>query len=251
MNYNNPMSKQIIEKDALAVAEMAATKTVNFLQQTIESNGEAIWVLAGGSSPMLAYQLIAAKYSQSIDWTKVKLVLGDERCVPTDHNDSNWFQINKVFISKLPFQPSNIFRPPAELGPHEGAKQYQLTIENLQHTEDEIPIFDLVWLGIGEDGHTLSLFPGHSNLEIKDKLVIPVYDSPKPPPERISFTLRALGSTKHCMIMVCGSAKSHVVHQIRSGNAKLPIMRAGAEIEAGGGTVEWIIDQAAAGEIHS
>lgn len=251
MNYNRGMSKQIIERDALHVAELAAAGAVEILQQAIASKDEAIWVLAGGSSPMLAYQIIATKYAQAIEWSKVKLVLGDERCVPVDHNDSNWQQIDKIFFSKLPFDPNNLLRPLAEQGPHEAAKSYQLTIEKLPHTEQEIPQFDLVWLGIGEDGHTLSLFPGHQNLEIKDKLVIPVYDSPKPPPERISLTLRALGATQHCMIMICGATKSHVVHQINSGNTALPISRAATEIENGGGEVQWLLDSAAAGEVHS
>ena len=241
------MSKRIIEQNTAAAAEAAAKLTIDILGETIAAKGEAIWVLAGGTAPMATYELLAAKYADRLDWSKVTLLIGDERCVPTDHADSSWHGINEVFISRLPFEPSRLLRPRAELGPEAAAEAYQAVLEHLPSAEDGTPRFDLVWIGIGEDGHTLSLFPSHPDFKPTASLVIPVRNSPKPPPERVSFTLRALQATAHCLIFATGAGKAPVLRQIKDGDNTLPVARAAETIESHGGDVRWILDEAAAG----
>ncbi|HSX02329.1 MAG TPA: 6-phosphogluconolactonase [Candidatus Saccharimonadia bacterium] len=240
------MSQRIIEPSAEEVVETAARLTLSILNEAISSKGEAIWVLAGGTAPMATCALLAAKYADHLDWSKVTLLIGDERCVPADHADSSWHQIDKVFIGQLPFQPSRLLRPSAELGPEAAASAYQATLQRLPLNQAGIPRFDLVWLGLGEDGHTLSLFPGHPSFRATDELVIPVHNSPKPPPERISFTLRALQATAHCLILTTGSSKAPILQRIMAGDQTPPIAQAAAIIERHGGQVQWIVDEAAA-----
>jgi len=238
--------ERIIEQTGVEVAQTAAKLTVEILTEAIAAKGEAVWVLAGGTAPTATYQLLAANYADKVDWSKVKLLIGDERCVPKDHADANWQQINGVFISKLPFAPKNLLRPTAEDGPEAAAKSYQAVLETLPHNEAGVPQFDLVWVGMGEDGHTLSLFPGLPGIENTEDLVIPVHDSPKPPPERISFTLRTLGATAHYMIMATGAGKAPVLQQIAAGNHTFPVYRAAEAVENSGGSVAWLLDVAAA-----
>jgi 6-phosphogluconolactonase len=239
------MSQRIIKPNANGVAEAAAKSTLSILNDAIRTKDEAIWVLAGGTAPMATCALLAAKYADHLDWSKVTLLIGDERCVPADHADSSWHQIDKVFISQLPFQPHRLLRPNAELGPETAASAYQATLKRLLRNEAGVPKFDLVWLGLGEDGHTLSLFPGHPSLAPTDELVIPVHNSPKPPPERLSFTLRALQATTHCLILTTGSSKAPILQRIMAGDNTPPIAQAAATIEHHGGTVQWILDEAA------
>lgn len=116
---------------------------------------------------------------------------------------------------------------------------------------DTVPHFDLVWLGMGEDGHTLSLFPGYSILTNTESLVVPVRNSPKPPPDRISLTLSALSSSSNCLIMAAGSGKSDVIARVFGGDETLPIAQAAQTIEVAGGQVTWLLDTAAASQLSS
>jgi 6-phosphogluconolactonase len=200
---------------------------------------------------MAAYKLLAEQYRDSVDWSKVTVVLGDERCVPLNHPDSNWFQIASAFLGTIPLSDSNKLRPPYELPAGQAAEQYGSLLESLPHNDQLIPRFDLVWLGIGEDGHTLSLFPGHPALTVTTSLVIPVHDSPKPPPDRLSLTFYALANTTHCFIMASGPAKSEIIAQAMADNSALPIVQAINVVEANGGTVRWLLDTSAASQMNS
>jgi 6-phosphogluconolactonase len=239
------MSKRIIEHNADGAAQSVAQLTLGILSEAVHSKGEALWVLAGGTAPTAAYKLLASTYANQLDWSRITLLIGDERCVPAGHADSSWRYIDEVFISKLPFQPGRLLRPTAELGPEAAAAAYQATLKHLPLNKAGIPKFDLAWMGLGEDGHTLSLFPGHPSLEPTESLVIPVHNSPKPPPERISFTLRALQATAHGLILATGSGKAPILQRIMAGDHTPPIVQAAETIESHGGKVRWILDEAA------
>lgn len=230
------MSEFIVEHDAAAVARKAAELTVECLNQAIEQHGEAIWVVAGGTTPMLAYQILAEEYIGLVDWAKVIVLIGDERCVPSDDPASNWGTISQVLYN-LPFADENVIMPPTELKPQEAANLYAEDVSKLDH-------FDMVWLGMGEDGHTLSLFPGNEDDLSSQEQAVAVLQSPKDPPERISLTLKALEKTKQAIILVTGESKAAALAQAKSGDNTLPIVKAASVIETANGSVSWLADKA-------
>jgi 6-phosphogluconolactonase len=192
---------------------------------------DAVWkgarslVLAGGTTPKRCYELLSA---MEVEWGRVSVLFGDERCVRPDHPESNYRMAREALLDKV--APATVYRMPAELGPDEGARLYEEVVAAV------LPM-DLVVLGVGEDGHTASLFPGHPALEAQG-LVTGIHDSPKPPPERVTLTLTALLAARTVIILATGAGKADAVarakrHEVPSG------MIAGAR---------WLIDRAAAGQ---
>ncbi|RYF28887.1 MAG: 6-phosphogluconolactonase [Chloroflexi bacterium] len=214
-------------KEILAIA--AATKTIQLLNHSIDSDGAASWVLAGGSTPMLAYEYIAAYLLDEIDWSKVTVLLGDERCGPLDGVDNNWHAIDDALLQFIP--QATLLRPMTDVDPAAAATAYTSTVdEYLSSTASRQ--FSVVWLGMGPDGHTLSLFPDHDSLKQTTQLVIPVYDSPKPPSERVSFTLAALQVARTTIILAAGSDKRQAFQQALQPDSQLPIAQAARRTNA-------------------
>ena len=234
-----------ISKTKEDLAQVAAELAIITLHQAIQTQGSAIWVLAGGTIPEIAYRIIAEKHLDAIDWSKVAFVMGDERIVPLDSPDNNWLVAEQTLLRFVP--DATFLRPQSDLSAEAAADDYSEQLARLPQTPAGLPRFDLVWLGVGEDGHTLSLFPGHPGLEQADRLVIPIHNSPKPPADRISLTLKALECTHHCYIIAAGAGKADVVKQ--HDNALLPVVRAEQIIEAAGGIVTWLIDEEAASKL--
>lgn len=217
-------------------ARYVAEQSVQILREAIIKYGEATWVLAGGSTPNLAYQYIAANHINSIDWEKVIFIIGDERIGSLDDADNNWFSIERIllrFISNARF-----LRPKSDLTAEEAATDYARQLITLPKNHNSAPRFDLTWLGMGEDGHTLSLFPNHTNFKPEDTaLVTPVCDSPKPPSERISLTLYALQGSVSTFIIATGNAKRRTAIEAQKKSCSLPIAVAARETNA-----IWITD---------
>jgi 6-phosphogluconolactonase len=172
--------------------------------------------------------------------------MGDERCVPPGHPDSNWGQAAAALLDHVPVPDHHLLRPPGELGPEAAADAYQAALAALPATPGGTPRLEVVWLGVGEDGHCLSLFPGRPEVEASDRLVVGVHDSPKPPPERISLTLAALAGTERLLVLAAGPGKAAAVARARAGDDRLPVTRAVAAVRSGGGSVTWLLDRAAA-----
>jgi 6-phosphogluconolactonase len=201
------------------VAEAGAKAIAVALQ-----NGARTLVLAGGTTPERCYELLA---EMEVDWGKVSILFGDERCVPPDHPDSNYRIAREKLLDKV--SPATVHRMPAELGPDEGAKEYAKTIANL------VPL-DLVILGVGEDGHTASLFPNHPILKATG-LVAGIKNSPKPPSERVTLTLETIQAAKQVIVLATGKGKADAVALAKRGEVPSGMI-AGAQ---------WLIDRAAAG----
>jgi 6-phosphogluconolactonase len=201
------------------VAEAGAKAIAVALQ-----NGARTLVLAGGTTPERCYELLA---EMEVDWGKVSILFGDERCVPPDHPDSNYRIAREKLLDKV--SPATVHRMPAELGPDEGAKEYAKTIAKL------VPL-DLVILGVGEDGHTASLFPNHPILKATG-LVAGIKNSPKPPSERVTLTLEAIQAAKQVIVLATGKGKADAVALAKRGEVPSGMI-AGAQ---------WLIDRAAAG----
>lgn len=230
--------QKFADKDQLAKA--AADAAVDTLRRSVDEHGSATWVLAGGSTPLAAYQIVAASHANSLDWSKVTLLLGDERIGPLDGPDNNWHGINTI-LANIPAQRH---RPMTDTSAEEAATSYARTLTSIPTAENGLPRFDLLWLGVGEDGHTLSLFPDHSSLFPSSDLVIPIHDSPKPPRDRISLSLRSLQGAKTVSILASGADKKVAVHGALTGNSS-PISLAANIISTHGGDVTWFVDSAA------
>ncbi len=224
--------------DSHTLAHGAAHHAITTLRRAIDQHGQAVWVLAGGTIPELSYQLIAEHHLSDIDWSKVTFVMGDERIVPLDSAESNWHVAKQAFLRHIP--QAHLLRPVSDQTAEHGAGEYEKTLQRLPQ-QDGRPRFDLVWLGMGEDGHTLSLFPHHPDFRPTDDLVIPVHDSPKPPADRMTFTLTALGSAQTTVVIAAGENKASIIEQAFQPQSDLPIAQAARLTHA-----TWLLDQAAA-----
>ncbi|MEE9492078.1 MAG: 6-phosphogluconolactonase [Gammaproteobacteria bacterium] len=196
------------------VAEAAADTIVKIAQQSIAESGCFRIVLAGGSTPAICYRLLVKAVT---DWSAWRIYYGDERCLPPDHADRNSVMAWDALLQHVSVPKHNIFPIPTETGAELAAASYRQVI-------DAARAFDLVLLGMGEDGHTASLFPGREIIE--DASVIAVHDAPKPPSERVSLNYSALRNTRHLMLLVTGGSKRAAVAEWQSGeNTDLPVAR--------------------------
>ncbi len=214
-------------EDPAAVAAAMAERIAASAARAIAERGRFRLVLAGGRTPQAAYVLMSGSDQE---WSRWEIFFGDERCLPADHDQRNSRMAAAAFLDRVPIPADRVHPIPAELGPEQGARAYERIVSG------SLP-FDLVLLGMGEDGHTASLFPGH---EIDPAaLVVPVHGAPKPPPERISLGPAALRRTERLLIVVTGPDKREATRRWRSGE-DLPIAAVG-----GGANVEVLIDRAA------
>jgi 6-phosphogluconolactonase len=208
----------------LESAEDVAAAAAAEIAQAL-GDGARTLVLAGGTTPKRCYELLA---QMDVAWGRVTILFGDERCVPPDHPDSNYRMAREVLLDRV--FPATVHRMPAELGPDVGAELYAKVVAAVGR-------LDLVTLGVGEDGHTASLFPGHPALEAPG-LTVGIHDSPKPPPKRVTVTLTALRSARAVLILATGAGKAEAVAKAKRGEVPSGMI-AGAR---------WLIDRAAAGQ---
>ncbi len=192
------------------VAADAAARIGRAAERAIEDHRQFRIVLAGGRTPELCYRHLA---DLTTDWTCWQIYFGDERCLQPGHPDRNSTLVERSLLDLASVPPHNVHRIPAELGPEEGAGRYESVVA------DALP-FDLIIAGIGEDGHTASLFPGH--VCPPGRLAIPVQHAPKPPEERVSLSFDALRSTRRILVLVTGASKRAAVAKWRAGE-DLPI----------------------------
>jgi 6-phosphogluconolactonase len=228
----------------VALADQVALTTFSKLKSKIEETGTSTWVLAGGTTPGAAYKVIAEKYASELDWQKVWFILGDERHVDLESPDSNWGQINNALLKRLDHDNDKTLMPDYVDNVESMAKSYVGQIEDLPKSQNNMPRFDVVWLGLGEDGHTLSLFPGQDFTT--NELVVPVFYSPKAPKQRISLSLCALKSVDTCLIIASGDAKAEAVKGLMNNDSSLPIVKVVQTIEEAGGEVTLLVDKLAA-----
>ena len=191
--------------DAAAVAENAAIRILAEASEAIAQRGIFRLVLAGGRTPEATYRFLA---KSEADWRQWEIFFGDERCLPAGHPDRNSTMAVKAWLDHVNIPREKIHIIPAEKGPIEGARLYSLVVA------DVLP-FDLVILGLGEDGHTASLFPGHHHPE--EILVVPVTGAPKPPSERISLSAKALNDARQVLVLVTGRDKQDAVKKWKEG----------------------------------
>jgi len=211
--------------DANALATEVARQIVHGCKQAVAERGIFHWVLAGGNTPGKCYELL---HDAELDWSRVHIWFGDERCLPVGDAGRNDTMADKVLLSQVPVLSSHIHRIRAELSPAKAADDYAMRLANA-------PPMDLALLGMGEDGHTASLFPGNPALD-DERLVIPVFHAPKPPPERVSMGYTVLNQARRRIVLVAGKDKKEALLRIRKGE-RLPVARLAS--------CEWYVDKAA------
>jgi len=175
--------------------------------EAIAARGKFTIVLAGGNTPRAVYRLLR---DAQADWAHWHIYHGDERCLAPDHVDRNSLMARQAWLQYVPIPESQIHDIPANLGPLEGARDYAQTLKN-------VGSFDLTLLGLGEDGHTASLFPDHEIDNSAD--AVPVFNSPKPPAERVTLSQLRINNSRKVLFLVTGAGKQQAVDNWRKGIA--------------------------------
>jgi len=212
-------------ENSAAVAKEAARRILAAADAAIAERGVFRVVLAGGRTPMQTYRLLS---EADADWTRWQIYFGDERCLPPDHEERNSRAATLAWFDQVAIPDQNVHPIPAELGAEAAAFAYRPLVAAA------LP-FDLITLGMGEDGHTASLFPGQKHPD--RALTIPIHGAPKPPPDRVSLSAGALSNAGEVLILVTGAGKRDAVSAWRAGKP-LPV----AEIRGESG-VDVLIDR--------
>ncbi len=196
----------VVVADGEALAETAARRIVELLFPVLAERPRASLALSGGGTPHPGYRRLAMKSSGML-WDRIDLYFADERCVAPDDEDSNYHQVSKSLLPTLRPQAPRLFRMRGELPDAEAAaREYEALLPDR---------LDLIVLGVGEDGHTASLFPGSTSLGESERRVLAV-ESPKPPPRRLTLAPRAIHEARELIVLVAGPAKAEAVARARS-----------------------------------
>ncbi|MHB9117463.1 MAG: 6-phosphogluconolactonase [Burkholderiales bacterium] len=202
-----------VYSSAREVQQHAVISIVRSANRAIAERGEFHIVLAGGSTPRTVYQLLR---EADTSWSSWYVYFGDERCLPPDHPERNSLMAETALLDYVAIPETQIFVIPAEMGAEQAAKAYANRLA-------AVDLFDLVLLGLGEDGHTASLFPNHDwGAGSQTDAVLAVHGAPKPPPDRVSLSAWRLSRSRQVTVLVTGRAKHDAVARWRDGVA-LPI----------------------------
>ena len=239
------MTRFTVEQDASEVSRAMADRFVEAATDAIGERGIFRVALSGGGTPKRVYPLLLEPARRdAVDWSAVEFFWGDERAVPPDHPESNFGVAYGMLISQLPrVRPDRIHRMPAESSDLEAAAlSYESELRlAFAASGPAPPAFDFVWLGMGPDGHTASLFPGGDAVDEAERWVVAAW-APSLDAWRMSLTLPVLNAGGRVIFAVTGADKADALARVRSGDDDLPAAR------VAGDRVEWIVDAAAAGE---
>ncbi|HET6546339.1 MAG TPA: 6-phosphogluconolactonase [Rhodanobacteraceae bacterium] len=194
--------------DEASLQRAACAVILDDAARAIRERGRFVVVLAGGNTPRGVYHTLC---DAPTDWSAWHIYFGDERCAPPDDPERNSRMAADTWLDHVPVPAMQIHAMPGELGARQGATVYARTLR-------DVGTFDLVLLGLGEDGHTASLFPGHDwGSEPDAPATLAVFDAPKPPPERISMSATRLADARHVVFLIAGVSKRQAVADWRAG----------------------------------
>lgn len=235
----------IVLEDGGAMAVRAAEEIVHLSGEAICTHGQFSLCLTGGNTPAPIYELIATRFHLSVDWNAVQLFWGDERCVPPDDPASNYGMAQRTMLSKLSLGSDQVHRMRGEDPPEVGAQAYsELLREQFGLEQGEAPRFDLILLGLGNNVHIASLFPGQPALHEKTRLVLPV-EVDAEPSRRLTLTLPVINQAARVMFMVAGEGKAQAVKAALQG-PRDPERFPAQLVAPAHGEVMWVLDKAAA-----
>ena len=243
------MNEITIAKNADELCKRVADWLTQVAKNAMADHGKFHIALAGGNTPRTLYQLLASDvYANSIDWQHVNFYFGDERAVPLDHEQSNFLMAHEAMLDKLAIPATDIFPLITDLEDLENSAQHYEKIlrRELPSADDNMPVFDLILLGMGGDGHTASLFPESSILHEQSRLVAPVFVD-KLQSWRVSFTYPLINHAKQVAILVTGKNKAEKLRQVlvdKPGTNPIEAVKPQGELN-------WFIDTDAADLLQS
>ncbi len=228
----------------------AADAFISTGEQAIAQRGHFLVVLSGGSTPKALYSCLSSpSHARRLDWSKVHFLFGDERSVPATHPDSNFAMANEALFIPLNIAPTQIHRMRGEDPPETAAAQYEDDLRRLTApTSDEWPVLDLLLLGIGDDGHTASLFPGTPALNERTRWVVPNV-SPRGIRSRLTLTLGVINHASVVLFLVTGQNKALVVRRVIESQPTDPTFYPAGLVRPQRGRLLWYLDRAAASEL--
>jgi 6-phosphogluconolactonase len=236
--------------DADAVALRAADLFAMAAQEAAAARGRFAVALAGGETPRALYRLLARQqFSQKVPWRRVQLYWGDERCVPPDDEKSNYGMARDAFIKHVPIGEANVHRMRGEDPPEEAARAYDAELRRLAAQERprvDVPVFDLVLLGLGTDGHTASLFPHSDVLAEEDRFSVAT--TAPDGSARLTVTAPVLNAARRVWFLVTGAKKAGMVAEVIEG-LRVPNAVPAQGVAPVHGTLTWLLDEAAAAEL--
>jgi 6-phosphogluconolactonase len=234
------MSELEVYPDAATLARAAAERFVTLATEAVAAQGQFVVALAGGSTPQATYALLATEeWATRVDWSRVHVLWGDERCVPPGHAESNYRMAREALLDQVPIPADHVHRIRGELPPHQAATAYEAELRAVLGAGGR---FDLILLGMGADGHTASLFPNTTAVEEREQTVVAVYVE-RLQAWRVTLTLPAINDARHALFLVSGSTKADALSRVRAGEP-LPA----ALVHPIQGHLIWLVDQDAQGD---
>lgn len=225
-------------KDSDELSQAAASAFAALANQAIAERGRFLVSLSGGSTPMKLYARLA---DEKLDWTRVHFFWGDERCVPVDDPGNTYGVMRGIFFDKI--GTTNIHRVESDLEPASAAQAYAHTLSGFADAPFDFPRFDLVLLGMGDDGHTASLFPG-SPVEIETATIAVTAHYQDRPANRVSLTPKVFNQAREIWFLVTGAGKAETLRRVINGERNLEQLPA-QRIQPVNGNLVWMIDEAA------
>lgn len=206
-----------VDASAEVISRRAAQYFVDGIRAAAAARGKARVAISGGSTPKHTFELLAdssAFYREQIPWDELELYWVDERCVPPDHPDSNYRMTRQALLDKVPLSPAQVFRIPGELDPEEAAAKYEFAIRQSFRLEGaEMPVFDLLALGMGPDGHTASLFPHTEGLHEMMRIAIANHVEAKES-WRVTLTAPVINRARDVFFLIAGADKVEPLKQV-------------------------------------
>jgi len=237
-----PVEVKIVPDNPM-LARVAAQEFHRLAEAGIQERGRFSVALSGGNTPRAIYSLLADEYKQ-LPWDRIHVFFGDERTVPPDHPDSNFRMANEALLSHVAIPPENVHRIRAELDPDAAAKDYERRLrEFFQPANDAWPRFDLIMLGLGEDGHTASLFPGSTALLDSSRWVTSTWVQ-RMKTYRITLTYPVLNHAAEIEFLVSGSGKAEILRDVLGPPASPPFPA--QKVSPENGRLLWLLDHDAA-----
>lgn len=236
-----------VQADKNTLINFAAARIVKIIRATLDFNASFSLSLAGGSTPRPIYEQLGTIYKDDLDWSKIHLWFGDERSVPPDDEQSNYRMVKEALIDKVAIPDENVHRMRGELDPAEAATAYEAEIAEFFGDGDTW--FDMTLLGMGEDGHTASIFPGTEAVHETEKMVIAHHVEAKGNLWRLTLSFPALLKSENIMFLVSGAGKADPLNEVINGIDAPDTYPSQVIARSNHEHVIWLVDEAAAAKL--